>query len=230
MTNRDDSTDDVSEPPMLDVPVLEAPPAPDAPTSGVAGLFDESTAMIMSKFTALDAIYRLTTRDCRFSEFTRELLVHVMKVVKSEAGSILEVDKTRGVLFFRSAVGQSSDTIHNFVIPLGKGIVGYVAESLQPLVVTNVEENQRHLKSIGDAIGFKARNIVCVPIVIRGKIFGVIELLNRVGEENYTSSDIELLSYLSEVCAKAIEIRMMIAWAKQFEKAEKSEKTESEAA
>ncbi|MCM2322303.1 MAG: GAF domain-containing protein [Oligoflexia bacterium] len=172
----------------------------------------DSFALATGKYVALDSMLKLLTRDYRFTEFARELLLIIMNVVKSEAGSILEVNQKERVLFFRASVGQSSDSIGKFTVPIGQGIAGYVAESLQPLVVADVKENQRHLKSIEKAVGFETRNLVALPLVVRGRIFGVIEVLNRVGEENYTVADIELLNYLCEAAAKAIEIRLMLSW------------------
>jgi GAF domain-containing protein len=182
-------------------------------TSTLSGLFgDDSLAFITSKFSLADALLRLVTRDCKFGEFTREALLLIMRVVKAEAGSILEVNRSASNLFFRAVVGQSSDRVLNFVIPLGQGIVGHVAESRQALVVANVEESKIHLRAIGDAVGFETKNLVAVPIIVRGQVYGVLELLNRVGENNFTTSDLELLNYYCEVFAKAIEARLMIAW------------------
>src|SRR5207237_164785 len=137
------------------------------------------------------------------------------KVVRSEAGSILEVDHASEYLFFRTTVGQSSDRLGDFTIPLGKGIVGQVAESRLPHVVNEVEQNTTHLRSIQNAVGFQARNLVAVPIIIRGTVFGVLELLNRMGDEGFQKNDVELLTYFCDAAAKAIELRMMIAWAIQ---------------
>ncbi len=178
----------------------------------------EGFAMTAAKHVALEAMLKLLTRNCRFSDFTRELLVIIIKVVQSEAGSILEVDHGNRSLFFRAVVGQSSDQITQFTVPLGQGIAGYVAESLQPLVVSNIKENRIHLKAIERAVGFETRNLVALPLVVRGKIYGVLELLNRIGEPDYTTQDLDLLTYLSETASRVLEIRMMIAWSRQKSK------------
>jgi GAF domain-containing protein len=112
--------------------------------------------------------------------------------------------------------------VNRFVIPLGQGIVGYVAESRQPILVANVEENRRYLRAIQDAVGFEARNLVALPIVIRGRVYGVVELLNRVGEENYTPTDLEVLSGICELAGKAIEIRLMLGWAAKSDRSEEA--------
>jgi GAF domain-containing protein len=175
----------------------------------------ESLAQVTAKFAVVDALLRLTTRDCKFPDFMREVLLVPMRVVKCEAGSLLEVDPSSKTLFFRAVVGQSSDRVAEFVIPMGQGIAGHVAESRQPVHVQNVAENKMHLKAIQDAVGFEARNMIAVPIVVRGQTFAVLELLNRVGEPNFTAADLELLDYFCEMASKAIEARLMISWQKR---------------
>jgi GAF domain-containing protein len=207
----------VSDPKELELnTILEAPPAPETPVTAVDGAIftGDTVALVMAKFAVIEQFLQLLTRDCSFNDFTREVLLSIMKVVKSEAGSILELDYRHSTIFFRAIVGQSSDRLTGFVIPLGQGIVGYVAESRQPLVVSNLEENKHHLKSIEKAVGFETRNLVAVPIIVRGRVYGVLELLNRVGEPDYTAVDVELLKYLCEMAAKAIEVRMMLAWSR----------------
>ena len=118
-------------------------------------------------------------------------------------------------MFFRAAVGHSSDRIVRFMIPKGQGIAGHVAESRQPLIVGNVESDKTHLQAISTVVGFDARNMLAAPIVVRGRAFAVIELLNRIGESGFSETDLEVVHYLCEMAARAIEIRMMIAWSAQ---------------
>lgn len=197
-------------------PILEAPPTAAGPSRGMGALFsDESVAVATAKVMVLETLLTLTTRDLKFHDFMREILTVVMKAVKSEAGSILELDHDNHMLFFRATVGTSSDRVSRFIIPVGQGVVGHVAESRQPLVVDNIDENRVYLKSVQDAVGFEARNVVAVPLLVRGRVYGVLELLNRVGEDNYSAEDVELLNYLCGVASKAIEIRLMLGWSLQ---------------
>lgn len=206
----------------IELPTLEAPSATESSGAGgaVGALFAEETlATAAVKVMVLENLFAAVARDVKFAEFMRETLLIVMRAVHCEAGSILEKDEHNRCFFFRAMAGTSSDQLSKFTVPEGQGIVGYVAESRQPLVVTNVGENKIHLKAIEKAVGFEARNLIALPILIQGRIFGVMELLNRVGEEQFNASDIELLTYISNVTAKAIEIRLMLAWAFSNKKA-----------
>lgn len=199
--------------------VLEHPPAPEAPISGLdrstsfLAADDAGVVILHSKFVVVENFMRLLARDIKFNDFVREMLLLIMKVVKSEAGSILELDYASDEYFFRAVVGQSSDGLQKFRIPKGQGIVGYVGESLQSLVVPDMSESEIHLKAVATAVGFETRNLAAIPIVVRGKVYGVLELLNRVGEQNFTPEDLEILNYFCEMASRALEIRFMLSWA-----------------
>jgi len=197
----------------LESTTLVEPPTTETPSKLLSEMFDQDQfAMVSAKFQVLDHFFKQITREYKFGDFVRDILLTVMKSVKSEAGAIFELDYRINQLFFRAAVGQSSDSVLKFTVPIGHGIVGYVAESKHPLIVNDLEENKIHLKAISKSVGFEARNIVAIPIIIRGKLYGVLELLNRVGEDGFTAGDLELLTYYCDIAAKAIEIRLMIAW------------------
>jgi GAF domain-containing protein len=176
---------------------------------------DDEIGATSAKLLAVEEFFALATRDCNFNDFIRGVLDVFIRAVKSESGSILELDHANQSLFFRTVIGVNADSLINFNIPVGQGVSGHVAESKLPLTVDNVPENTIHLKSISKMVGFEPRNLVCIPVLIRGKVYGVVELLNRIGEKNYTSSDLATLNYLSKMASKIIEIRMMISWANQ---------------
>lgn len=179
------------------------------------GLFDDDTmALSMAKFSFVESMLILLTRDCSFSDFMHEMLLATMRAVKSEAGSILEVDYKNNHFFFRAVAGQSAEHLSDVVIPRGQGIVGHVAESRQAMVLSNLGENSVHLKAIQNAIGFEARCMIAVPIIVRGNVYGVLELLNRVGAATYDPNDVELINYICDMAARALELRMMLAWQK----------------
>jgi len=213
----------------LAAPLLEPPLPSESPSSGVGSLFgSEDMAITASKLSIAEGMLHLVTQDYSFHDFTRELLLSIIRVIKVEAGTIFELDYTTNHLFFRAVSGQVSDTVTKFTIPIGQGIVGHVAESRQPMVVDNVAENAKHIRAISAAVGYEARNIVAVPIVVRGRVYGVLELLNKIGEGGFGPSEVELLQYVCSLAAKAIEVRLMIGWTLQ--KIESDQQNRKEAA
>lgn len=193
--------------------VLEAPPEAREAVEGMSLFPDDTLAYSAAKLGAVETMLGLLVRNLTFKDFTRELLLCVLRVIKCEAASILELEQETGQLFFRAVVGRSSDRITHFQIPLGKGIAGHVAESKLPLRVDNAAEHSLHLREIATAVGFEARSLICVPLLVRCQVYGVIQLLNRAGQDRFSDSDLEVLNYLADMASKTLEARLMLSWA-----------------
>lgn len=204
---------DDSSPPELPV-LLEAQSVIDlSPAAQGAMFLDESAIAInASKLAALEGMAGLLGRDLSYQDFMREILLVFLKAIKCEAGSLFEAEPDGKVLFFRAVAGQSSDQLDSIRIPAGKGIVGHVHESRQITHVADCGKDDRFLKTVGDAVGFQTRNLIAAPLIIRGRVFGVVEVINRMGEAGFTSEDIELIGYLCDAASKFIEARLVMNW------------------
>ncbi|MBI4925575.1 MAG: hypothetical protein HY843_06585, partial [Bdellovibrio sp.] len=83
--------------------ILETPPMPDLPSQEVGDfLANAETSNLSSKVMFAESLLDLLVKDYSFHDFMREILVLIMKLIKCEAGSLLEVDETKNVLFFRA--------------------------------------------------------------------------------------------------------------------------------
>jgi GAF domain-containing protein len=198
--------------------------------SSVSFVDNDSLFCINRKYAALERLFKLMARDVySFGQLIGEILRISMDQVQSESGSFIEVDHNNKHMFFRAVTGRSSQNLLSFTIPLGQGIAGFVCENQQPLSISNVDDSSIYLKSISDAVGFETRNLVAYPVVIRGITFGCIELLNRLGEPQYTDADKEVLSTICEYAAKVIEHRLvMAAMSRELDQAKGIKPTEEE--
>ncbi|MGE4232315.1 MAG: GAF domain-containing protein [Bacteriovoracia bacterium] len=195
----------------VDSGAIQVPESEEATEVPISNEQEISSSATSRKLAIAEAMISLITKDCSFDEMLGEILMTAFTQIKSEAGSIIEMDYLRKVLFFRSCLGRNSEQLHDFTIPFGQGIAGFVCTHQQPLIVSQLDESRVHLKAISDAIGFEAKNLIAFPIVIRGVSFGCVELLNRLGEELYTEEDKEVLAFACEVGAKVIENRLILA-------------------
>lgn len=210
----------MSEPNEPFVPLLEESSDGEGPqvmglSNSAGGGDDLALRVLSSKQFFAERCLRLLTRDLDFNELIQEMLLDLLKVVECEAASVVEVDYVKNVMFFRSATGFSSDSIRRFTFPRGHGIAGQCAEQKKPILIDEISENKVHLKNLEKSVGFKTLNMLAVPILIRGKTFAVLELLNRKKADSFSDTDLGIVQYCCEMAAKAIEVRMILAWTKQ---------------
>jgi GAF domain-containing protein len=157
---------------------------------------------------------QLTPKELSFQDLCQEILQYFRTAIPCEAGSLFEVSSSTNELFVRTAFGKAAAQIESFRIPLGQGIVGHVVESRDPMVLSgDVERSRIFIRQIADAVGFQARCILVVPIVVRGRSFAAVELLNRVGVGQFDKRDVETAMMLSKVAAAILEARLILAYA-----------------
>lgn len=125
--------------------------------------------------------------------------------MSAEASSVYELDEEKGELFVRIARGKKKGPVKGIKIKLGEGIAGHVVRTGQPMVVQNVHKERIFSNKFDRMTGFRTRSMICVPLVLRDKPIGAFEVLNKKAQENFTPSDLELLTSMSQQIAVAID-------------------------
>jgi len=132
------------------------------------------------------------------------IMERINAVLKVEAGSLLLIDDETGELVFQIALGEKAEGVKPFRLPMGVGIVGHVAQSGEPLMISDAQKDHRHFKAVDVTTDFLTRSILCVPMIFKGKVIGVIEIMNKL-EGDFAESDLTLLNSIATYAAIALE-------------------------
>ncbi len=123
----------------------------------------------------------------------------------AEASSIFELDETKDELFIRLARGEKKDPVKAIRLKVGEGIAGWVVKSGQPMVVPDTSKEIRFSTKYDKITGFDTRSLICVPLTLKGKIMGAIQVLNKRSKEPFNNADLEILTIMSNQIAVAME-------------------------
>jgi diguanylate cyclase (GGDEF)-like protein len=138
-----------------------------------------------------------------------DILTKIMKkakgMTKAETWSVLLVDEETGDLVFEKTQGKKAKEIQKFRLKIGEGIAGWVAQEGMPIVVPDVSSDERFFGKVDSTIHFKTKSLMCVPIKIKDKVLGVLEVVNKTTGEPFTREDLDLLMRLVDQTAIAIE-------------------------
>jgi HD-GYP domain-containing protein (c-di-GMP phosphodiesterase class II) len=142
-------------------------------------------------------------------------LEHAEQVCRAETSSIWELDGERRELYFRVVRGHAAGAIRGLRVPVGEGIVGSVAESGEAEAVNDVTADPRWH---GDPKGaFQTRAILAVPLLARGAVIGVVQLLNPVDRDHFTAGDVWRMRQFAAILAPTLEnARLYAAQRRQF--------------
>lgn len=132
------------------------------------------------------------TRD----ELYRVILETASEMVSASRGSIMLVDNNGKSLRIKSAKGMKTELAKIVAVRIGDGIAGKVAESGTPILVNDLENDDRI--SMARRPRFKTNSLICIPMKHRDKVIGVLNLSDKENLESFTESDMNLaLSFVN---------------------------------
>ncbi len=157
-----------------------------------------------NQFRLLREIGTVINSTLKENEIMKRTIESITKLLHSESGSLLILDEKSKELYFDVAHGEKGDEIKRIRLKLGEGIAGWVAKEGKPLIVNDVQSDKRHYRKADEASQYVTRNILCVPVKIKGKVIGVIEAVNKINGL-FTKGDLSILTYLADQVAIAID-------------------------
>ncbi len=162
----------------------------------------------MSRIAGLEALQdvaRALSSELNLDPLLHNILRSAMQVSRALAGSLMLLDEATNELVFEVLEGGSGASLKKQRIPAGKGIAGWVAQTGQPLIVNDVSHDERHYRTLTEGEAFTTHSVLCVPMSAKGKVIGVLQVLNKQGAEPFNETDQSTLTAFSAQSAVAIE-------------------------
>lgn len=178
-----------------------------APALKNVQLYQESQRRIRH-LGILEEVGRALSSTLDLEEVLTRVMERINALLEVEAGSLLLVEEETGDLIFQIALGEKAEAVKPFRLKRGQGIAGQVALTGEPLLIANVQQDERHFKKTDVTTGFLTKSMLCVPMVARGRVIGVIQVMNKINGE-FSDDDLDLLSAVANYGAIALENAML---------------------
>lgn len=166
---------------------------------------EESIERLKAEHEVYADLARTLTATLDLSEVLNIIMSKIQGLLKPDNWSLLLMDDNRESLVFEIAVGEGGGAIKGTRLALGEGVAGWVALQGRSVLIEDVCTDPRFCKRFDELSNFQTRSIICVPLINRGKVLGVIELVNRIEEDAFTHLDMHALETIAEYAAIAIQ-------------------------
>lgn len=150
-------------------------------------------------------IGKTLTSTLDLDEVLKVILERVSTLVQPRNWSLLLVDEPSRELVFRVAVGEGADQLREMRLKIGEGIAGWVAAKGEAVVIEDVAKDPRFSRKADEVTHFTTRSIVAVPLKSRGRVLGVLELVNPMEEGTFGKESLDILTTLADYASIAIE-------------------------
>ncbi len=169
-----------------------------------AFLTTEAARRRSRELATLNEIAATITSSLDARDVYHEVVRHINEYFEVDAGSLLLRDETTGELVFVMTLEDHKEKLAGVRVPRGQGVVGHVAETQQYEIVLDAQNDPRFYREVSESIGYVTRSILCVPMIVKGRTIGVIELLNKMNGQ-FTDEDAQRLMSMAATVAVAIE-------------------------
>jgi diguanylate cyclase (GGDEF)-like protein len=139
------------------------------------------------------------------SPMLRDLLARISAAVRSQAVSLFLYDASDNRLAFSASRRLEAGTIDGFRMSEDRGIAGWVARNRKPLRLDDASQDPRYNRDSEARTQFRPRAMMCVPVVSRDRLLGVIQVMNRLDGKSFDDYEFRLVQILAEYTAIAIE-------------------------
>lgn len=138
-------------------------------------------------------------------ELFHQLLQLVMHTCNTETGSLLLLDASSDEIEFVEVVGETRDALMGHRISRNTGIVGHCVRTEEPLLIENVHNSNQWSSSTDEQIGFHTQALMCVPLVVRSRVIGAIEVVNKATDAIFDENDLNILCVAGRLVGLALE-------------------------
>ena len=172
----------------------------------------------MSEYISIESYHRLQARYERLMAISRQLnstldlgallnriLSAATELTETEEASLLLIDPSTGELKFEAASNMTRAEMEAIPVPMDSSLAGWVANNNQPVLVEDVRSDSRWFPSVDKTTDFLTRNLLAVPMNAQNKPIGVVEAINKRGDQPWTQDDVDTLQALANQAAIAVQ-------------------------
>lgn len=145
------------------------------------------------------------TSELKVEPLLHKILASAVEVMEASAGSLLLLDSLTDELVFAVIEGGAGESLKGVRMPRDRGIAGWVATHRKPIIVDDVNKDDRYYQSVAKSFNFNLTSLLCVPMISHRKLIGVLQVLHSRPGRYFGAPEQELLTTFANQAAIALE-------------------------
>lgn len=165
--------------------------------------------------TLYSAIGKLIAGSLDISTIIHAIMEQVELFFRPDNWSMMRLDVETNDLYFVIVKGINPEVVRGFRLKSGEGIAGKVAQTGKSTFIQNVQNDPDFTEKLDNLSGFKTRSIIAAPLLFKGQVLGVIELINTCEDRLFTNEEFHILETIADFAAIALNNAMIherITW------------------
>ena len=158
-----------------------------------------------AQLSTLNEITRQLTSTLETEPLLQNILENAVSILNCEAGSLFLVDEQTDELIFTVTVGPVATNLLGMRLPPGSGIVGRAVNTRGAVIDNDAQSSGSRHADTDQQTGFVSRSLLAVPLLVKDRVIGVVEVINRRDGLPFGNDDQNLLTAFAGQAAVALE-------------------------
>lgn len=164
----------------------------------------EETELSERQMRTLNEIARSISSTLDLDPLLQEIMQSAVEILSCEAGSLLMVDENTGDAVFEVAIGPVADELTGQRVPAGAGLVGKAVTTGEAIIQNDVRRSSDWFDTDKET-GYATQDLLVVPMKVKERVIGVLEVLNKKDRSAFTQRDQDLLGAFAAQAVVALE-------------------------
>ncbi|MCK5286813.1 MAG: diguanylate cyclase [Thermodesulfovibrionia bacterium] len=154
-------------------------------------------------------ITKIFTSSLELNKLITPIMKKTQSMIGAEAWFILFIDEEKGEFFMGNAWKKKSKEIHKFRTRIDDDTVSRVAKNGTSLIVPDISKDARFNRKIDKVLNIKTTSLMCIPIKIKDKVIGIIEIVNKVTGDPFAREDLDIVNQAAMAVERAFLYKKM---------------------
>ncbi len=179
---------------------------------------------ILERYEEINLLYDLgQTLGVIFDAHTiyETVLKKMTEVIGAQKAWIMILDKEGESLHLTAARGLPQEGMTGATVKVGEGISGKVVKEEKPRLIEEADQLPLDLlpgKDLSEIEPFVSFPMMCVPLEVKGRALGVINMAGKRSQKKFTAGDLKLLSTIASQAAISIYNTQLVEELKESER------------
>ncbi len=162
----------------------------------------DSAELCNKKFSILQEISNLIAATTNITSIANLMLDLAIDYTDAETGSLMTVNEL-GELHIRAAKGIDIKLFNTFSEIIGEGIAGTVAKQKIPVLVQDINNDERFKEKKRDH--YKTKSFISCPILFKNRLLGVLNISDKKDGSVFTEDEFALIKIISNQAAIVLQ-------------------------
>jgi signal transduction histidine kinase/FixJ family two-component response regulator len=165
-----------------------------------------SNLLQQRRINELDALYeagKSIGSTANLNVLLKQIVALAANVTEAQVASVMLLDDERKYLTIAAAIGVDPQIVASTRLPVGESIAGHVAESGEPIIIADVEKDDRFKRINKERYG--AASLLCAPLIIKSRVIGVMNMAHKSDGTAFDPDDLRLLTTFASQAAVAVD-------------------------